>query len=88
MKLDLQKKLNELENFEDLKKAMSKSYAEILKIDEKLAYRIISEKFNKHIGIFSKKFENSISEANLKNVKSTDDIDLDEYLKDKPIIKG
>lgn len=88
MKLDLQKKLNELENLEDLKKAMSKSYAEILKIDEKLAYRIISEKFNKHIGIFSRKFENSISEANLKNVKSTDDIDLDEYLKDKPIIKG
>ena len=88
MKLDLQKKLNELENLEDLKKAMSKSYAEILKIDEKLAYRIISEKFNKHIGIFSRKFENSISEANLKNIKSTDDIDLDEYLKDKPIIKG
>jgi hypothetical protein len=88
MKIDLNKELKNLKDLDTLKEIFSKAYSEALNIDIDKAQEIVSAKFNKHTDILSHKLEKGITEENVKNIKSTKDVDLNEYLKDKPVIKG
>jgi hypothetical protein len=88
MKIDLNKELKNLKDLDTLKEIFSKAYSEALNIDIDKAQEIISAKFNKHTDILSYKLEKGVTEENVKNIKSTKDVDLNEYLKDKPVIKG
>jgi hypothetical protein len=88
MKIDLNKELKSLKDLDTLKEIFSKVYSKALRIDIDKAREIVSAKFIKHTDILSHKLEKGITEENVKNIKSAKDVDLNEYLKDKPIIKG
>ena len=63
-------------------------YAEALQIDKDKASKIIAEKFNRHVNIIASKIEKGVTEDNLNILKNRKDVDIDEYLKEKPVIKG
>ena len=88
MKFNLKKNISNFKELNKIKEEMSKIYADLLGIDEELAFKLISEKFNKHTNILSDKFDKSLTEENVKILKDKEDVDLNEYLKKKPIIKG
>lgn len=88
MNIDFKKELLNLKELDQIKEMMSEVYSQVLEIDKKKALEIVSAKFNRHIDTIHNKFEKGVTEENVKNIKSSKDVDLDEYLKDKPIIKG
>lgn len=88
MNIDLSKEINKIEGFKELQEQIAKAYAQILKIDEENASKLISAKFNKHVGMLSDKLQKGLTEENLKNIKSSQDVNIDEYLNEKPVIKG
>ena len=88
MKKDLRKEINNLQEINDLTAMLSSVYAEVLQIDKDKASKIITEKFNRHINIIADKIEKGVTEDNLNILKNKKDVDIDEYLKEKPVIKG
>lgn len=88
MKKDLKKVISNLQDVNDLTAMLSSVYAEVLQIDEDKAAKIISEKFNRHVNIIADKIDKSATEENLNILKNKKDVDIDEYLKEKPVIKG
>tara|TARA_B100001287_G_C22189817_1_gene303011 strand:+ start:105 stop:371 length:267 start_codon:yes stop_codon:yes gene_type:complete len=88
MKKDLRKEISNLQEFSDLTAMLSNVYAEVLQIDKQKASKIITEKFNRHINIIADKIDKSVTEENLNILKNKKDVDIDEYLKEKPILKG
>lgn len=88
MKKDLRKEINNLQDVNDLTSMLSSVYAEVLQIDKDRASKIIAEKFNRHVNIIADKIEKGVTEDNLSVLKNKKDVDIDEYLKEKPIIKG
>lgn len=88
MNIDLSKEISKIEGFKELQEQIAKAYAQILQIDEAKASKLISAKFNKHVGMLSDKLQKGVTEENLKNIKSSQDVDIDEYLNEKPVIKG
>ena len=88
MKKDLRREINNLQEINDLTSMLSSVYAEVLQIDKDKASKIITEKFNRHINIIADKIEKGVTEDNLNILKNKKDVDIDEYLKEKPVIKG
>lgn len=88
MNIDLSKEINKIEGFKELQEQLAKAYAKILQIDEEKASKLISAKFNKHVGMLSDNLQKGITEENLKNLKRSQDVDINEYLNEKPVIKG
>jgi hypothetical protein len=88
MNIDLSKEINKIEGFKELQEQLAKAYAKILQIDEEKASKLISAKFNKHVSMLSDNLEKGITEENLKNLKRSQDVDINEYLNEKPVIKG
>ena len=88
MNIDLSKEINKIEGFKELQAQIAKAYAQVLKIDEEKASKLISAKFNKHVNMLSDNLEKGVTEENLKNMKNSQDVDINEYLNDKPVIKG
>lgn len=88
MKKDLRKEINKLQDIKDLTAMLSSVYSEALQIDKDKASKIIAEKFNRHINIIADKIEKGVTEDNLSILKNKKDVDIDEYLKEKPVIKG
>ena len=88
MNIDLLKEISKIEGFNGLQEQIAKAYAQVLKIDEEKASKLISAKFDKHIGMLSDKLQKGVTEENLKNIKSSQDVNIDEYLNEKPVIKG
>ena len=88
MNIDIIKEINKLKEFDQIKSILSSAYAEALKIDEKKAAEIVSAKFNRHVGILSDKLEKGITEEALEIAKNKEEVSIEEYLKNKPEIKG
>jgi len=88
MKKDLKKVISNLQDVSDLTAMLASVYAEALQIDKDKASKIISEKFNRHVNIIADKIDKSATEENLNILKNKKDVDIDEYLKEKPVIKG
>lgn len=88
MNINLEKEINKIEGFKELQEQLAKAYAQILKIDEDKASKLISAKFNKHVNMLSDNLEKGVTEENLKNIKRSQDVDINEYLNEKPVIKG
>ena len=63
-------------------------YAKALNIDQETAEKIVQKKFEKHIESVDNKFKESIANETFKNVSPDKDINVEEYLNKKPIIKG
>lgn len=88
MNIDFKKEFSNLKEIDFIKEALAKTYADILNIDEEIAHKILSAKFDRHIGVISDKFQKGITEKSVKNAKSNSEVNLEEYLEKKPVIKG
>jgi len=88
MNIDINKEINKLKEFDQIKSILSEAYAEALNIDKKKAAEIVSAKFNRHVGILSDKLQKGITEESLELVKNKEEVSIEEYLEKKPVIKG
>ena len=88
MNIDINKEINKLKEFDQIKSILSEAYAEALNIDKKKAAEIVSAKFDRHVGILSDKLQKGITEESLELVKNKEEVSIEEYLEKKPVIKG
>lgn len=88
MNIDLIKQINNLKEISDIKEVMAVIYADKLGISKEKALELVSVKFNKHTHIIAGKLEKGVTEEKLSTLKNKKDISIDEYLKEKPVVKG
>ena len=88
MKFDLKESM--LKNIQDsnLIDVYATVYSQILDVDLELAKSIVQKKIERHSESVNKKFMSSIENEAFKSIKQNQDINVEEYLDKKPIIKG
>lgn len=88
MNIDLIKQINNLKEISDIKEVMAVIYADKFGVSKEKALELVSNKFSKHTNIIASKLEKGVTEEKLSTLKNKKDISIDEYLKEKPVIKG
>lgn len=88
MKLNIREELAKNKDLGLIIKNIGKAYAEVLQIDEKKASELIAAKFNMHVDNVIGKFENNATDENVENANIKEDVAIEEYLENKPVIKG
>jgi hypothetical protein len=88
MKLNIREELAKNKDLGLLLKDIGKAYAEVLQIDENKASDLITAKFNMHIDNVIGKFEKNTTDENVNNANIKEDVEIEEYLENKPVIKG
>ena len=72
----------------DIVKVLAKKYAEHLQIDESIATEIINKKFQKHQTRISSMLQEGLKSGIIEKIEKVKDVSIEEYLKEKPVIKG
>lgn len=88
MKLNIRETLAKNKDLGLLLKDFGKAYAEVLQIDENKASELIAAKFNMHLDNVIGKFEKNITDENVNNANIKEDVEIEAYLENKPVIKG
>lgn len=88
MKLNIRETLTKNKDLGLLLENIGKAYAEVLQIDENKASELIAAKFNMHIDNVIGKFEKNTTDENVNNANIKEDVEIEEYLENKPVIKG
>lgn len=88
MKLNIRETLTKNKDLGLLLKDFGKAYAEVLQIDENKASELIAAKFNMHLDNVIGKFEKNITDENVNNANIKEDVEIEAYLENKPVIKG
>ncbi len=88
MKFDL--KENMIKNLQDssIIEAYAIVYSQVLDVDLELAKKIIQKKLERHTDTVNEKLMGSIENEVFKNIKPNQDVNVEEYLDRKPVIKG
>ena len=88
MKFDLKESM--LKNIQDSKliDVYASVYSQILDVDLELAKSIVQKKIERHSESVNKKFMSSIENEAFKSIKQNQDVNVEEYLDKKPVIKG
>ncbi len=72
----------------DIVKVLAKKYAEHLSIDESVATEIVKNKFRKHHERIGMMLQEGLKSGVIEKIEKAKDISIEEYLKEKPVIKG
>lgn len=88
MKFDLKESMLKNIQNSNLIDVYASVYSQILDVDLELAKSIVQKKIERHSESVNKKFMSSIENEAFKSIKQNQDVNVEEYLDKKPIIKG